>query len=132
MPFKTTPPLYYSWKHMFRNCRVNKYYNGISVCKEWEDYGQYEKWCFENGWSLGKRVARKDKKLDFTPSNCLVVSVAKANDMRSCVHRLDDGRTTRDLCKQLLENDVWIDSCKVMKRIFKYGWTIDKAFSDLK
>lgn len=127
MPFKTTPPLYYSWKNMFRNCRVNKYYTGISVCKEWADYGQYEKWCFENGWSNGKRVVRKNKDLDFSPLNCLIVSVAKANDMRSCVHRLNDGRTARDLCNQF--NSENIDCCKVMKRIFKYGWSIDRAFS---
>ena len=128
MPFKKTPPLYYSWKNMFRNCRVNRYYEGVSVCKEWLEYETYEGWALSNGWTKGMRVVRIDKSKDFCPENCSVVSVAEANNMRSCVRKVEDGRTMTELADDFKCND-YEKRKRAYRRIFEWGWNVDESFS---
>lgn len=128
MPFKKTPPLYFSWKGMFRNCRANSYYEGVQVCKEWQVYSEYENWCLSNGWKTGMRIVRIDKRKDFSPENCAIVSVAKANDMRSCVKRTKEGLSTTDLSLNRGGTSKY-ERNRAARRIFEYGWEVGDAFT---
>ena len=44
---------------------------GIKICKEWNEFFQFQKWAEQNGYREGLLLDRKDLKGDFTPSNCI-------------------------------------------------------------
>lgn len=82
-------PLYYVWYNMFRNCRENRYYAGVSVCREWGERSAFVEWAMANGWAPGRMLARIDKDADFSPQNCVFVSFAVFNRLRRCCRRHD-------------------------------------------
>ena len=46
---------------------------GIKICDEWlNDSSTFYKWCRENGWEKGKKIARRDNNKDFCPENCYI------------------------------------------------------------
>ncbi|MBE5886726.1 MAG: site-specific integrase [Lachnospiraceae bacterium] len=65
--------LYAIWKKTKNICRSTEYYTkrGIKVCEEWEDFGAFEQWALDNGWTSGLRLLRIDKAGDFGPDNCM-------------------------------------------------------------
>ena len=104
MSRRTRSATHNAWTRMRANCgyirsatpQQRSYYAGIAVCREWRDsYPAFERWALAHGHCAGKAVVRVDKRGGYCPENCVVVSKAQANDMRSCVRRLADGRTAR-------------------------------------
>lgn len=108
--------------------KPNKYYLGVTVCSEWiNDYPKFESWCLANGWSKGLFVIRKDKAADFSPSNCLIVTLEVANGYRRCVRRIDDGRSVRDIIGRTnLGRDAAYHN-RVASRIFESRWDVESA-----
>jgi hypothetical protein len=48
---------------------------GIKVFGEWiVDQNSFFQWCFDNGWSQGLALDRKDPDKDYTPENCQFIS----------------------------------------------------------
>lgn len=43
---------------------------GISVCKEWESYLNFEKWAYENGYADNLTLERNDINKGYSPDNC--------------------------------------------------------------
>ncbi len=117
-------PLYYVWYNMFRYCRDNKYYAGVSVCAGWKARTAFEAWATAHGWRRGLMLARRDKSADFSPENCVLVPIAEANGLRRCVRRLPDGRSARDIVGPEVDRD----RCKrTARRIFAARWDIESA-----
>lgn len=103
------------------------YYRGIAVCREWREcYSAFEQWAIASGYYPGKAVVRIDKRGDFCPENCVVVTKAKANDMRSHVHRLADGRSARDIAGSAASE---LEQRRVMYRVFGSVWDEASAVS---
>ena len=104
-PGRRRPPAYYSWIAMRRYCGLIRgatayqlsLYEGVSVCPEWRFYASFREWALLHGWFKGAHLTRKDKDGDFCPENCVWLDVARANGMRSCIRRLPDGRSARDI-----------------------------------
>ena len=117
-------PLHRVWVNMFRNCRSNKYYVGVSVCSEWRDRSTFEEWAYANGYAKGLVLTRKDKSGDFSPDNCVFVTMQKFNDMRRCVKRLPDGRSTRDIIGPQASR---AKQKRTFRRLFMAGWDVVSA-----
>lgn len=126
--WRAAHPLYQSWINMRRYCRGNKYYAGISICREWETFAVYERWCLDHGWTRGLLVARIDKDKDFSPGNCKVVTMTEFNGMRRCVRKLEDGRTVRQATGIAWERDR-VTARRVRNRVLNAGWDIASALS---
>lgn len=104
-PGRRRPPAYYSWIAMRRYCGLVRgatayqlsLYEGVSVCPEWRLYAAFEEWAMSHGWFKGAHLTRKDKDGDFCPENCVWLDLERANGKRSCIRRLPDGRSARDI-----------------------------------
>ena len=87
-------PLVPTYMNMIYRCEDPKhiaYYRygarGISVCKEWHDFKNFEKWAEENNWKPGLEVDRIDNDKGYSPTNCRVVS-RKLNMRNTSVNHL--------------------------------------------
>lgn len=117
-------PLYFVWYNMFRNCRSNKYYQGVSVCDEWRSRAAFEAWAAAHDWRSGLMLARRDKTADFSPENCVLMPIAEANGLRRCVRRLPDGRSARDICGRAASRRA---VQRTAFRLFAGGWDVVSA-----
>ena len=128
--------LYEVWYSMRRRCnKVNsnayKYYGGrgIKVCKEWNDnYSNFEKWARDNGYKEGLTIDRIDVNGNYDPSNCRWVSMkVQANNQRNTL-KIE----YRGVKKTLHEwaSVLGIKAPTLYYRIYKLGWTIERAFSE--
>ena len=133
MSRKTRTPLYTAWTHMRQYCghiggatpKQRKYYQGVAVCREWcENYWGFSRWAIAHGYQAGMAVVRIDKRCDYCPENCVVVTRAKANDMRSVVRRLSDGRTTRAVVGP---GATRLEHARAARRMFEGNWDPDSA-----
>ena len=129
----TRSPLYRAWLGMRRWCGLirgatpqqRSYYQGVAVCREWRDsYGDFARWAIAHSYQPGLVIARVDKRGDYCPENCVVVTKAKANDMRSVVRRLPDGRTARDVVGP---HAAYLEHDRAARRMFEANWDPDSA-----
>jgi len=65
--------LYEIWKTTKNRCNGTAFYKdrGIKFHDAWLDYEVFEQWALENGYEDDLSLIRKDKTLDFCPSNCM-------------------------------------------------------------
>ena len=133
MSRRTRAPLYMAWINMRRWCgyigsatpKQRAYYQGVAVCREWrESYAEFSRWALAHGWQAGMAIVRIDKRCDYCPENCVVVTRAKANDMRSVVRRLADGRTTRAVVGP---GATRLEHARAARRMFEGNWDPDSA-----
>src|SRR5690625_5072259 len=69
--------LYDIWVNMRNRCNNpnnNSYKNyggrGIGICKEWDEFSDFEKWSLENGYDKHLTIDRKDNDAGYFPDNC--------------------------------------------------------------
>jgi len=100
-------PLYKIWSGIKRRCEDpsrEEYKNyggrGISVCAEWKDAPDvFIAWALEAGWRRGLHIDREKGDLDYSPSNCRVVTLLVNNRNRRGI-KLDVGKAAviKKLC----------------------------------
>lgn len=70
----TTHPLYYVWcgikSRLANPIGKNECYEGIQLAPEWEDFESFYTWAVNNGYQKGLTIDRKNRKGNYTPSNC--------------------------------------------------------------
>lgn len=73
--------LYGIWRLMRQRCNKPysanyKYYGGrkISVCKEWENFSEFEKWALSNGYADNLTLDRIDVNGNYEAKNCQWIS----------------------------------------------------------
>ena len=137
--FEDRHPAYVPWKGMMTNCGLRgtpnpksvKYYveRGITVCDEWRKFANFEDWLLRQGWKPRCRmtVARKDKFQGYNPGNCVVLSQAEAQNLRSNVFRVN-GRSIRDILgiTGYAKTDRKVQE-RTRERCSAYGWDVGDA-----
>ena len=105
--------LYHVWSSMKDRCRNknNKYYEryggrGISICEQWkEGFEEFKKWSYENGYTEGLSIDRRDNDGNYTPDNCRWVDQTTQNRNKS--------------------NVVWIELEGEVKRLIEWAEELD-------
>ena len=74
---KSRSPLYRVWQSMKdrclnQNCHAYSIYGGrgITICADWLDYLEFEKWAESNGYEKGLSLDRIDNDCGYSPANC--------------------------------------------------------------
>lgn len=79
--------LYSIWYGVKKRCRnvKDKYHGGkgIKICKDWENYFNFEKWANSAGYSDSLTLDRIDVNGDYCPENCRWVSYLVQENNRS-------------------------------------------------
>lgn len=89
----TDSPVYRSWAGVLRTSRKA----GLDV--GFGSFAEYEAWCFENKWNIGKTVVRIDSGKAFSPDNCAVMTKEEFREKlrkRSQVREENCGIATAD------------------------------------
>lgn len=96
---------------------------GICICKEWDDYAQFEIWAIESGYAPGLSIDRIDNDGDYCPENCRwATPKIQSNNQRKTTLLTYEGIT------QPLS--FWADeigvSRETLKSRVKRGWPMER------
>lgn len=127
--------LYRHWKSMMYRCyneknSAYKWYGkrGIRVCKEWQSYDGFKKWVNETKPCEGYTVERIDVNGDYCPNNCTWIPINEQAKNRTTTVIIDfngEKNSLTDWCIKL-----GLDYKRVHNRIYKLGWSFEKAISE--
>lgn len=101
---------------------------GIYVCEEWRsDCSNFYKWAKDNGYKKGLTIDRIDNNKGYSPNNCRWTTWKVQTDNRCNTRWIlfnGEKKTLRDWSIALgISYQVLAD------RIYRYGWSIEKAFT---
>ena len=106
-------------------CRIKtQYRNKYDICPEWNDhvegFNNFQKWAYENGYSEGKNILRKNVKLPYSPDNCILLD-------SSLAHKFSDRNKMITIDEYTYPMAIWaeivdIGITVICSRIHYYGW----------
>lgn len=71
--------LYALWKLTLNKPNIAYYKKrNITVCEEWQDFAEFEKWANDSGWASGLKLLRIDKAGHYEPNNCMFGTESKS------------------------------------------------------
>lgn len=104
---------------------------GITVCDEWntphshKGWLAFKKWALENGYNDSLTIDRIDVNKNYCPSNCRWVSRSvQNNNTRRTILVTHNGKT-QSLKQWCIEKELKYTT--IYTRIFRNGWTVNKA-----
>ncbi|MBU5626521.1 hypothetical protein KQI82_12475 [Oscillibacter sp. MSJ-2] len=96
--------LYVVWKNMKARCYNRnrpdyKYYGakGITVCDEWQTYGNFEIWAKQNGYDDNLTIDRIDVLRGYEPSNCRWIPFSEQRENTTQARRVTINGKTQTL-----------------------------------
>lgn len=128
--------IYRIYQHMKDRCyrktdKAYKHYGarGITICDEWlgkEGVKNFYRWAMENGYSDNLSIERKDVNGNYCPENCCWIPLKKQMANRTNQNTIEYKGETHYLSEWaeilgIRQDTLW-------RRIFQFGWSIDKAF----
>lgn len=130
---KSNTRLYKIWEGMHKRCKdVNSksYKNyggrGIEICKQWNEYENFEEWALKNGYSDNLTIDRINVNQGYYPDNCRwATNKQQSNNRRS--NRIIEYKGKR---KTLSEWAAFLNVpySRLQTRLDN-GWTIEEAFT---
>lgn len=124
------------WSGLKSRCSLKTNYGyknyggrGISVCDEWladDGFLSFYDWSINNGYAESLTIDRIDNSLGYTPENCRWVDMeVQCNNTRKNLHieYKGESKTLAQWVKYL-----GIKYSKTYCRIYKLGWSVEKAF----
>ena len=129
---KYKDPLYKRWKAMRWRCNIKNpnhhLYSdkGIMVCKEWNNYKNFEKWALLNGYDRSLTLDRIDGNKGYYPENCRWATYKEqANNI--CTNRYfqykDKKLSINDICQM-----TGLKKSTIKGRIANH-WTIEEIIN---
>lgn len=121
--------------HMHARCRGNdsysaKYYKnrGITVCAEWSEFGPFEKWALDNGYSDNLTIDRIDNDGGYSPGNCRWVTHKENTRNRSDAKMVTAFGETK--CVQAWSEDPRCSICaRNLGDRLRKGWDVETAIT---
>lgn len=127
--------LYYAWAAMKRRCLNpnHRFYcryggRGITVCVEWMEFVPFKEWALSNGYETGKTLDRTDNDGNYCPQNCRWTTQKVQMNNTSCNRILEYGGIAKNLTQWSV--DIGIDRRTLRARIFKQGWSLERALTE--
>lgn len=132
--------LYGVWCGIRDRCNnpKSKYYSryggrGIKLCKEWNDYEEFKKWAYENGYDDQAKkyectIDRINNDGDYEPDNCEWHNQKQQCNNKSDNHIIEYNGESHTL-KEWSEI-TGINKSTIWRRITKYGWSVDRALTE--
>lgn len=129
--------LYAVWKGIKQRCNNpnhSSYANyggrGIKMCKEWENFSEFEKWAMEHGYdkdaSFGKcTIERIDNNGPYCPDNCRFATWNEQQNNSRNNHRITISGETHTLTEWC--DKMGLKPTTVLRRIKGLGWSEEKA-----
>lgn len=130
----TSTRLYAIWRGMRGRCYSAKrgtpswrWYasKGIKVCKEWDDYGSFERWSLSHGYADDLTLDRIDSNGDYEPCNCRWVTWKEQENNRSNNRLVTYKGKTQTI--SMWANEIGMRPSTLHRRISQLGWPIEKA-----
>ena len=126
--------LYSVWVNMRNRCfnSNNKsfvYYGGrgISVCDEWNEFLNFEKWAIQNGFKENLTLDRIDVNGNYEPENCRWISRKEQMRNTRSNHLLTYNGDTKTMAEWAEITGIPYSTLK--QRINKYNYSVEKAFT---
>lgn len=120
--------LYLIWSSMKSRCQNinNKTYHnyggrGITVCKEWQDYKNFEI-DMAPSYKSGLQLDRKNNNKGYCKENCRWITL-KQNVRNTRSNVVYNGEYAVDACKRLG------GASGLIRMRLNYGWSLEKAFT---
>ena len=95
--------LFKCWSSMHDRCgrkngKPSKWYSGIHVCDEWNEFIPFMKWSKKNGYNDTMTLDRINPRLGYSPLNCRWVSKSEQQrcNKRNTVYVEIDGKIIKD------------------------------------
>jgi len=127
-------PLYRIWASMIQRCENpnNTGYKdygqrGISVCKDWHDFGIFQNWSKNNGYKRGLELDRIDNDGHYEPDNCRWVTRRMQTLNTRRTHWVTRNGVTKPLIEWIKESGLPRNT--VYSRILTLGWDYEKALT---
>ena len=126
--------LYSIWVNMRNRCfnSENKsfaYYGGrgISVCDEWNEFLNFEKWAIQNGFEENLTLDRIDVNGNYEPENCRWISRKEQMRNTRSNHLLTYNGDTKTMAEWAEITGIPYSTLK--QRINKYNYSVEKALT---
>ena len=127
--------LYRIWADMKNRClnpNLSKYRRyggrGIQVCDEWlNDFQAFCDWSMANGYREDLTIDRIDNDGNYCPENCRWATQTVQQNNKSSNHLLTYDGQTFTITEWATRMNIHKDT--LMDRIYKHGWSIEKAFT---
>ncbi len=124
-------PLYGVWNTMRQRCsnpsvKEYKYYGAknISVCDEWNDFSNFQKWAIANGYCNGLTLDRIDCLKGYSPCNCRWVTNSEQQRNKTTNVILPYRGEKR--CAKEWSEVLGINYKTLMNRLYR-GWSVERA-----
>lgn len=124
--------IFYSMKERCYSKKHKSYNNygarGIKICDEWlNNSSAFVNWALFNGYVYGLQIDRINVNGDYCPDNCrFVTQNVNANNKTNNLY-IDYQGKTQTLKQWCIELN--LPYRQTHKRIYSYGWSIEKAFT---
>lgn len=131
----TKTRLYRVWAGILGRCNSpvttswNRYgAKGVSVCEEWLTFENFRDWAFANGYNDSLTIDRIDPRGDYEPSNCRWANTKEQANNKQGTIWIEYGSERMPL-------SYWADKLGIQyhtlyDRLYRYGWTVDRAFTE--
>lgn len=126
--------LYSIWGTLVKRCENNKYKGyknyggrGITLCKEWREFKNFQKWARESGYEDTLTIDRIDNNGNYCPENCRWVDMKVQNRNKRSNRIISFGNDA--CCMSEWGERIGEKGQLIRDRIDKLGWTIKEALT---